>query len=110
MSDLHTRHIELVEAVNASTTQLQHDIRYAHLKGFRDGIEAAGLRVPLVEADLHYLNQGINRPMCCGVWLDWKPADLIHNGVGIADMYQPGEFEKEVSSGAVAWRITQTDV
>jgi len=73
--NIHTRHIELVEA--------------------------AGLRVPLCDADDHYLNQGIARPMCCGVWLDWKPADLIHNGVGIADLYAPGEFEKELNQTTV---------
>jgi len=90
---IHEKHIELIEAVNASTTQVQHDIRYAHLRGFRDGIEAAGLRVPICDADLHYIDQDIDRPMCCGVWLDWKPGKLIHNGVGIADMYPPDEFE-----------------
>lgn len=27
-----------------------------------------------------------------------KPATLIHNGVGIASMYPPGELEKELKS------------
>jgi septal ring factor EnvC (AmiA/AmiB activator) len=42
-----------------------------------------------------------------------EPVTLIHNGVGIADMYQPGELEKELRSMTGAEpqkRIIQTTV
>jgi len=44
-----------------------------YILGFRKGLEAAGIRPALMACDLYYLNQGVDRPMCCGVWLDWNP-------------------------------------
>jgi len=29
----------------------------------------------LMDCDWHYINQGIDRPMCCGVFLDWEAGD-----------------------------------
>ena len=71
--NIREKHIELIEAVNNAETEVEHYYRYERLRGFRDGLEAAGRRVPLCDADNHYLYQGIDRPMCCGVWLDWEP-------------------------------------
>lgn len=74
---MHEKHIELVEAVNNAKTQDEHDRAEAVLSGFRIALEESqspffgGL---LMDCDRHYLDQGIDRPMCCGVFLDWKPA------------------------------------
>lgn len=49
------------------------------LHGFRECVTVSfgGLRSGdlIVEADAYYLNQGIDRPMCGGVWLDWEPTE-----------------------------------
>lgn len=74
---MHKKHIELVEAVNNAKTQQEHDLAEAVLKGFRLALAEAydsELGFMLMDCDSHYMNQGIDRPMCCGVFLDWKPA------------------------------------
>lgn len=76
---IHDRHIELVEAVNAAKTASEHDRAGECLRAWREGVR---LGVPmsdaeygwfLMDGDRHYINQGIDRPTCCGVWLDWEP-------------------------------------
>jgi len=67
-------HIRLVESVNNAKTKREHDLADAHLYGWRQGVKATGGDVDVCGADMFYLNQGIERPMCCGVWLDWEPA------------------------------------
>lgn len=74
--DIHTTHIRIVEAVNKSKTTEEHHSAYKFLMGYRQAIEDLGYKIPLIEADMHYINQGIDRPMCCGVWLDWTPTKL----------------------------------
>ena len=76
MTDIHTKHLELVHAVNAATTKEEHQIAEARLRGFREAAEAIGQNVGLMmmAADMHYIDQGIDRPMCCGVFLDWSPS------------------------------------
>ncbi len=76
---IHDKHIELIEAVNNSLTEDEHSHRYERLIGFISGVEVSGRRLNLMEADFHYLDQGIDRPMCYGVWLDWKPAATVEN-------------------------------
>ena len=76
MNDLRTKHIEMVEAVNTAKTEREHREADLRLEGFRKAIECVCpgcLGMFLIAADLHYINQGIDRPMCCGVWMDWKP-------------------------------------
>lgn len=69
------KHIELVEAVNNAKTEREHENAENVLRGFRIAIgytdQSPGRQ--LIDCDLHYINQGIDRPMCCGVWLDWTP-------------------------------------
>lgn len=67
------KHIDLLEAVNNSKNQAEHDLAYYRLVGFREAMDCFGLN-QLMQCDLHYLNQGIERSMCCGVWLDWEPS------------------------------------
>ena len=74
MSKLFEKHIELVESVNNARTQEEHDRAETKLRGFREALDCMEPRpMHLIECDHHYLSQGIDRPMCCGVWLDWMP-------------------------------------
>ena len=66
------KHIELVEATNNARTEVEHQAAIARLVGFRIGLREAGVTPNLVGCDLFYVDQDINRPMCCGVFLDWK--------------------------------------
>lgn len=74
---LSEKHLALVEAINGATTQTERSEREAERRGFLDAVEiihgfgAAGHLG--MEADWHYINQEIDRPMCCGVFLDWTP-------------------------------------
>lgn len=70
------KHIELLEAVNNAKNQIEYDCAYYRLRGYRDALDVFGLN-QLMECDWHYLNQGIERPMCCGVFLDWEPAQSL---------------------------------
>lgn len=70
-----TPHIARVIAVNEATTVAEHTRLDRELRAFRDGMRAAGVEPKLMACDWYYLDQGIDRPMCCGVWLDWTPAD-----------------------------------
>lgn len=69
---LHEKHMHRVELVNRSKTGAEHSARELELRAWRQGVEDAGLRINLCAADNFYLDQGIDRPMCCGVWLDWS--------------------------------------
>jgi len=67
--DLLSRHIELVERVNNSKTDKELNDNCNVLYGFRDALEVMGIN-QLIDCDMYYLNQGIDRPMCGGVFLD----------------------------------------
>lgn len=74
--DVYEKHINLVEKVNQSKTTEEHMKNLLSLEAFRDGYrETSGFGFMLMACDSHYIDQGIDRPMCCGVWLDWKPKD-----------------------------------
>ena len=81
MKNLFDKHIELVEAVNSATTQEAHYHAQLRLGGFRDALEIIGV-LQLCECDNYYLDKGIDRPMCCGVWLDWQPQCGVCEGLG----------------------------
>ena len=74
----HEKHMQYVEAVNKARTEHEHHDAQLRLDGFREGVaEVLGLtqgelgRI-LMDADSHYLERGVDRPMCGGVWSDWK--------------------------------------
>jgi hypothetical protein len=71
--DFDKRHIELVESVNNSRTQAEHDERKIYLRGFRETAKMF-VNIDWCACDMHYINQGIDRPMVAGVFLDWQPA------------------------------------
>jgi hypothetical protein len=69
------RHIELVEAVNASTTELAHDYATFYLRGYREGRcdgNDVAIGLMIMEADMHYIELGIDRPMTGGIFHDWS--------------------------------------
>ena len=72
---IHKQHIKLIRSVNESKTIEEHKERLIYLNGWIDGITACGHALNIMECDNYYLEQGIDRPMCCGVWLDWSPSE-----------------------------------
>ncbi len=71
---LREEHIKLIEAVNNATTRAEHDAHQLRLDWWRTGVADAGAVMDYMAGDRHYLDQDIDRPMCCGVWLDWEPS------------------------------------
>lgn len=69
MGKIFDRHIELVEAVNNAKSEQDKNKASDILYGFREALEAVGIN-QLMECDMYYVNRGIDRPMCCGVFLD----------------------------------------
>jgi len=79
---LHPSHEALLNVVNYATTHEDRRIAKLVLAAWRLGFcdarkyDDAKLGAMLIAADMHYLTQPehAHRPMCGGVWLDWKPA------------------------------------
>ena len=73
------KHIDLTVAVNNATTEREHREAQLKLDGYyeaiRDGFGSTVVGRMIMECDCYYINQGIDRPMCGGVWLDWHPAE-----------------------------------
>lgn len=74
MSELADKHFEIVEAINAAEEgSLQEQHESGRRAGFLDAVMilrgTATVGGLIADADLRYLNQGIDRPMCGGVWL-----------------------------------------
>jgi len=73
------KHIDLAVAVNNAKTEREHREAELRLNGYldaiRDGFGSAVSGRMIMECDMYYLNQGIDRPMCGGVFLDWKPTE-----------------------------------
>lgn len=69
-----SRHTDMIDAVNDAVTEREHDAAIAKLQGWREGLLYCGWPCNLIEADLHTMQRFGDRPMCCGVLLDWKPS------------------------------------
>ncbi len=67
--EIFEKHIQLLEKVNNAPTNDLHHVYCMELYGFRTALRLVGIN-QLIECDLYYLDQGIDRPMCCGVFLD----------------------------------------
>lgn len=63
----------LVDAVNNAKTQHEHDRAKYVLEGYKMRCDQEGLRWPGCDLDLSLPDDG--RPVCCGQYMDWKPAD-----------------------------------
>lgn len=68
-------HIQLVEKANQSTTRDEFKSNCDVLHGFRKCLGVLGYTSQLFKCDMYYIDQGIDRPMCCGVFLDWEPEE-----------------------------------
>lgn len=80
--NLTMRHRELIAAVNNAKNDRDWNRENDILHGWRIGIgEAFGHEesggwmkvIDWVDADLHHEGENSERPMCIGVFLDWKP-------------------------------------
>jgi hypothetical protein len=71
--ELLQKHIKLVQMVNSADSKSQHDLALSKLRGFREGLEVLGVN-QLADCDNFYINQGVERDMCAGVFLDWRAA------------------------------------
>lgn len=69
-----SKHTDLIDAVNDSRTLYTHTFNAGILAGWREGVEECGRRWDFVEADEHTAARFGDRPICCGVLLDWAPA------------------------------------
>lgn len=67
--EIFKKHIYLLEKVNEATKEQSYSLHLQKLYGFREALYILGIN-QLMECDLYYLDQGIDRPMCCGVFLD----------------------------------------
>jgi len=74
-----SKHLELVRAVNSSTTEREHDLAEARLQGWREGVEHCGRKWDYIAADEDAETIYPGRPYCCGVLLDWTPAPKFAN-------------------------------
>lgn len=67
-------HTGLIDNVNDAMTEWQHTYAEGVLRGWRAGLEHCGRAWSPCEADNHTMERfGEDRPMCCGVLLDWSP-------------------------------------
>ena len=69
-----SKHTELIDAVNDAKTEYEHTYAEGVLAGWREGLEYCGRRWDFIEADEHSAERFGDRPICCGVLLDWEPA------------------------------------
>jgi len=73
---MHDKHMQLIDAVNNAKTRHDHWTAYCILRGWREGMADCGRSVDLIAADLTQFERGHEgRPMCCGVFNDWKPEE-----------------------------------
>lgn len=70
---LHEKHTRWLDLVNYAETLEEHTLRRAQLDAWRTGVKDSGIILGPDAGDLHYLDQGIDRPMEDGGWLDWEP-------------------------------------
>jgi hypothetical protein len=76
---LHEKHIIRIDLVNNAPTREVHTVFWRELNAWREGVADAGVRLDYIAADLHYIDQGIDRPMCCGVFNDWTEATPLQS-------------------------------
>lgn len=70
-------------AANDAQTEVGHAVEMLARREWRRGVEDAltafGLDADTIVGDMleagdnYYLERGVDRPMCGGLWLDWKP-------------------------------------
>ncbi len=98
-----SRHTDLIDAVNDAKTDLEHQLADAYLTGWLDAMDECGRRLCFVQADEHTTARFGDRPMCCGVLLDWSPADAADaRSVTLTAFIQDVEAAEGKATGAQA--------
>ena len=76
-----TEYLKLVQEINDARTVAEHMAANFQLSGLKRCLKAMGwndgdIGSLIVDGDSHFLAQGVDRPMCGGVFLDWEPAEM----------------------------------
>lgn len=67
-------HTDLIDKVNDAKTEYEHTYAQGMLAGWRLAMEQLGRRWDFIEPDEHSTARFGDRPICCGVLLDWEPS------------------------------------
>ena len=71
MSVLYDEYIKRLLEVNDETkTAEEHERLRIEFMGWKQGIFSATAQ--FFNGDVYYLERGVDRPMCCGEFLDWE--------------------------------------
>ena len=66
----------LIAANDETQTEARHRELEIELYAWKDGVRAAfnylGRKEPDLNGDFYYMDLGIDRPMCCGLFLNWE--------------------------------------
>lgn len=81
---MHKSYYQMVDAVNEATTERDHAYAEARLSGWIECAEYHRLHWSGISADQYTEHKYGDRPMCCGVLLDWMPNVQDQRGDGIA--------------------------
>ncbi len=74
--NLTEEYIKKVKEINSAETDLEHNLLIIKANAWVDGARDAGGHVSLIDADLHHEGKAAERPMCAGIFQDWKPNAL----------------------------------
>lgn len=77
LTHLERAYVRRVVAINSATSREDHDRLEREHAAWKQGVHDAGREVPVLSGDYYYIDHNIDRPMCCGVWLDWTPATVV---------------------------------
>lgn len=66
-------YFEMIDVVNEAKTEREHDHAESRLSGWIECVEFFGKEWSGIDADRHTMRKYGDRPMCCGVLLDWMP-------------------------------------
>lgn len=64
---------ELIAACNNAKTDHEHVRAMGKLEGYKEACFTLDVGYDWTDADLHHQGTDAERPMCLGVFLDWKP-------------------------------------
>lgn len=81
---LQEKHFALVDAVNDARTEIAHRQARDILTGWRNGVDDAGVRLSLLDADYHTADRFGEVDMCCGVLLNWHPKPVFEGSQKIS--------------------------
>lgn len=66
------KYFELLDELNNAKTIESHEKLFWQLSAWVDGVQCAGGFISGLMANQYYIDQGIERPMWDGVWIDWS--------------------------------------